>query len=421
MKEFYRHGALVFAGLIAANVLTYVYYATVSRAVGVAAAGLFMSLIAAIMICSLPAAVGGNIVAKMAADARGRGEDGVVTALGIYASLLIVPIALIVAVVEAFGLPALAAFFHAADRGALVLAGISFTFAFTLAVQRAVLQGAGRFGAFVTSNVIEGAGKCVAGLACWSLHAGVRTALGGYAIAAAAATIFNVTRTLRGAAPVRPHLPRAVATRHLIGIALPTAALTAVTFADVVLVRHGLDPYDSGLYAATALFGRAVLTALAFVPTILMPKAAAERAAGRPSVGVLRAAFPLTALGVAGALLVAAFFPRFVLTVIAGKAFVAAAPLVLPYTAAMGALAFAAVFAAYLIALDRTAFALPLALVACVEIGAIAAYHPNVMTVVSIVLAGHCALLACCLVDLLFALRARPAEARVPSAAAGPA
>jgi hypothetical protein len=82
--------------------------------------------------------------------------------------------------------------------------------------------------------------------------------------------------------------------------------------------------------------------------------------------------------------------------------------LVLPYTAAMGALALASVLTSYLIALDRAGFALPLGIVACGEIAAIAVDHPNLETVVSIVLAGHCAMLACCLIDVLLTLRARP-------------
>jgi O-antigen/teichoic acid export membrane protein len=309
-----------------------------------------------------------------------------------------------VAIAATVALPAFMRYFHAPDAFVVVFALVALGLTAVLLLQRAVFQGAGRFGAFVASNAIEAALKAAAGVATWTLHGGLRMALGGYVAATAAAAGFSAAPWIGSIARARAIVPPAFLGRYVLGIAVPTAALSAVSFADVLLVRHSLDAYASGLYAATALFGRAVLTAVQFVPTVLMPRVVAERSAGRSPARLLGVALVVTLAAIAIALLAAALVPRELLTLVAGKAFAAASPLLVTYTLAMGALAGATVLAAYLIALGRGGFVIPLVLVACAEITAIALYHPSAGAVVHVVLAGHCALFACCIPDALLSL-----------------
>jgi O-antigen/teichoic acid export membrane protein len=412
MKSFARQSVLVFCGLIVGNVLTYVYYATVTRSVGVDAAGLFMSLVSAIMIAALPAVIGGNVIAKMAADASSRSELGVVAGLGVAVSLLVLPSAIVVGVAVAIGLPIVERFFHAADAMTVLLAAGALALTVVTVLQRSVLQGAGRFGSFVGSNVVESGVKAGAGLLTWTMHGGLRIAMGGYVVATAAAAAFSATRWIGGPKAVLPAVPARIVVRHLVGIALPAAALTGVSLADVVLVRHSLDAYESGLYAASALFGRAVLGSLQFVPAVLMPRVVSERAAGNSAAPLLFAALAVTAAASTIAALAAALVPDRLLNVVAGHAFVAASPLLLPYTAAMAALAGAAVLVAYLIAVEKTGFAIPLVAVAVMEVAAIAVFHPSAAAVVRVVLVGHCALIACCIPDVVLSLNRGNASAR---------
>src|SRR5205807_5745291 len=87
----------------------------------------------------------------------------------------------------------------------------------------------------------------------------------------------------------------------------------------------------------------------------------------------------------------------------------AAAPLMFPYAVAMSALAVATVLATYLISLNRRGFALPLATICVLEVLAIIFIHPNLKTVVQIVVTGHVTMFACVLLATLFSL-SRPAK-----------
>jgi O-antigen/teichoic acid export membrane protein len=410
MREFLRHGALVFGGLVGANILTYVYYATVARALGVESAGLLMALLASILFLSLPGNVLAVVVAKVAADACARGDREVLKGLGIAATALAVPVALAVACTVALTGPAIARFFHTGDALVVWLAAAGLATTFPLAAQRAVLQGSASFGPFVLSNLIEAAGKVATGLVLlFALHGagGAHVALAGYVVATAVAFGVNAVLTIRGGGSgVLPRLSGRRVRHLVVGVALPMSVLTAMTFADAVLVRHYLSAREAGLYnSAIALVGRAIVTVVQFVPTILLPRAAAEAAAGRSARRYLAAALALTA-GAAGTIVAAvAAFPGTMVVLMAGPAFAGAAPLLAVYAVAMSALAGAIVVATYLIGIDRHGFAVPVAAIGVAEIAAITQFHPDLAAVVRIVLLGHAGAFGCCLTEAIISLR----------------
>jgi membrane protein required for beta-lactamase induction len=95
-----------------------------------------------------------------------------------------------------------------------------------------------------------------------------------------------------------------------------------------------------------------------------------------------------------------------VVTLIAGRAFGEAAPLVLPYVVASGALSIANVVAAYKMGLHRYDFVLPALAVGIVEVLTFAAWHPTLAAAIVVLLVGHIAILC----TTLFRLNA-PADA----------
>jgi O-antigen/teichoic acid export membrane protein len=178
------------------------------------------------------------------------------------------------------------------------------------------------------------------------------------------------------------------------GIGCAVVAVNALLFYDVIVVRHFFPALVAGLYGASALVGRALYTVVSFVPTIVLPKAAARSGAGNRTVTLLAAAVGTAAAIIAGAVAVVALAPQLVVTTLAGKQFASASVLVVPYTAALGALALANIVAMYNIGLRRFAFVTPLCVVAIAEICFVCLWHRSVLMVLTIVLAGHAAAFA---------------------------
>jgi O-antigen/teichoic acid export membrane protein len=92
---------------------------------------------------------------------------------------------------------------------------------------------------------------------------------------------------------------------------------------------------------------------------------------------------------VAIAVVFAGLLPRFVVSVIAGKAFAEAGPLVLLYVTASGCLSLANVVTAYKMGLHRYDFVAPILGVAILEISVLSWWHPSLLAVVAVLTIGH--------------------------------
>ena len=195
-------------------------------------------------------------------------------------------------------------------------------------------------------------------------------------------------------------LDRRLIARVISHVGLGQLTITILAFYDVPLVKHFFDARSVGLYAAASLVGRAVLSAVAFIPVLVLPKATARIAKGLSPIPLLVAALGVAAgfvgLAIAGGL----FAPRLVVTTIAGGAFGEAAALVLWYVLASGALALASVVVAYRIGLHRYGFVVPAMIVAVAEIVTVWVWHPSLVAVVMVLLAGHGCVLAVTLIGI---------------------
>lgn len=380
------HAGITFAGLTVANALGYAFYALVSRALGVESYGTFSSLLAIVLIVSSPAAIAQMIVAKLASDLAFDADrlaglvrlvDRVTLAVSLGTG----------AVLIAAAVP-LARFLHLSDPLLTVLAGCSLCGAVALPFLRGVLQGTSAFRAFALSMVAENLAKALFAPAL-GIAAGLRGAVGGTALgyALAAAYTFLAGRPHRRGEAVPVSL-REIA-RTSAAVALAVFCVNVLLLYDVVLAKRYLDAHTVGLYSAAALASRALYAVIAFVPTVLLPQAAARSARGeRTRILFFQAFGAAFALGVA-AIAFYALFPRLVVVTIAGRSFAGAAEYLVPYVYAIAVASLANVVATYNIARGRMGFVVPLAAVAVGEITAVVLRHRTAADLLQTIVVGH--------------------------------
>jgi O-antigen/teichoic acid export membrane protein len=170
--------------------------------------------------------------------------------------------------------------------------------------------------------------------------------------------------------------------------ALPAAATTLILFAfwnlDVVLVRIMFSPKISGLYALAALLGRIPFLIATAPASALFPETIRIGAAGMRSAAPKR---PLqisltlgTIIAFAAALFIAALAEP-LLIVVGGMTYATAAPVLRVLSFAMAALALLQIVVTYLMASDRHAILLPLALGVAGFVTASAAFSQGPMGV----------------------------------------
>lgn len=390
-----RHGALVFGGVVIANVFNYLYYMLIARQAGVEIYGVVTALTSAMILLLTPGTIGQLIAARLAADLEARRDNAALRTLADVLTNWTTVIAVIVVAVGVLFREAIASFFNLSDSVPVVVATASLGIYAVVVVQRGILQGAHQFGALAVSSSIDPILRVLVGVPL----IGVLGATGGLIGVAAGALIalaysFYIFRAKFGTARAPIALDRALILRVISHVGLGQLTFTVLSFYDVPLIKHSFDARSAGLYAAAALVGRAVVAAVSFVPTLVMPKASERVVVGRSPLPLLWASLGLAALIIGVAVLAAFVAPRFVVTLISGKAFSEAAPLVLPYTVASGALSMANVVAAYKMGLHRYDFVVPCLIIAAAEITVLAMWHPTLQTVVAILAIGQIALLA---------------------------
>jgi O-antigen/teichoic acid export membrane protein len=398
-NDFVVHGSLIFASTTLINICNYGFHLVVSRRLGVTGYGALASLLAALMLATFPAMISTYTVTKYASALHAVRDYAGLRTL-VERTLLFS--ALIAAIACSLGFLArnpLASYLNLPDVRPVVLLTLIVSVQFIFITIRGVLQGVQDFLRFAIATVSEVAGKLVLGVGLVYAGFGVGGALFGYALATTLSLAYTISA-------IYGHLdekrgPLRIEASHLLrttsAIAASTASLAALGFIDVVLVKHYFDPHAAGLYGAVSLVGKALLFVASFVPTILLPKAAARSARGESPLPLLLQAGAATAAFAGIGLGVLCFRSEFTVAMMAGPAFVAAAPYVFPYGCAMALLGATTTVASFKIGVHQFDYVLPLVAIAVAEIVALTFLHRTLSQVVSVVLVAQVAAFICSL------------------------
>jgi O-antigen/teichoic acid export membrane protein len=398
--DFVRHGLIVFASSSVVNLFNYVFHFFMSRRLGVVDYGALASILAGLVIVSVPSAILTMVVVRYAAEFKAVGDNVRLRVLGDRVMVLTTA-AGVVALVLCFLLrSAVAHYLNIDDARAIAAAGLVLAASIVLPAIRGVVQGAQDFRQLALSTALEAWGKVMFGIAFVVAGFGLTGAIVGFACGSLVSLAYTV-RIVRRYAPttaahLRVDLRRLWVTTR--GVALCTFALTSMSFADLLLVKHFFSPQVAGLYGAISLVGKVLLFVVGFVPTIVLPKATARATNGEPALPILLQAFAATFAISGTGLAIIELAPQLVIRTMAGAAFIGAAPYVFPYAIAMTLLAALSLVTAYQIGLARFRFVPVLLATAVGEVVAIQFSHGSLADVIRILLIGHFIALAGCLV-----------------------
>jgi len=410
-SEFVRHGSIVFASSTVVNLFNYVFHFFMSRRLGVVDYGGLASVLAGLVLVSVPSAVLTMVVVRYAAEFKAVSDLPRLRRLGdrVFALTSIVG-------VLAFGACALlrepiARYLNIPDARVVAIAGIVLAVAVILPGVRGVIQGAQDFKRLAVSTALEACCKLIFGIGFVVAGFGLIGAILGYAAGALVSLAYTLV-VVRGYAPasmirLRVDITRLYTTTR--GVALSTFALTSMSFSDLLLVKHFFSPEQAGLYGAISLVGKVLLFVVGFVPTIVLPKATARATHGQPALPILVQALGATVLLSAVGLTVIGVAPSLVIRMMAGSAYLGATPYVLEYSIAMALLAATSLVATYKVGLGRFDFVPGVVTVALGEVIAIQFLHARLEQVIGILVIGN----GVALVAALAGVR-RPVAAAVP-------
>jgi len=392
-NEFIRHGALVFASSQFVNILNYGFHFVLTRKLGVSGYGEMASLVNGLTVISFPSAILMLIVVKFAAELHAADDANRLRTLSerVLFGSCIGAVALFVAGI--IFSPLAARFLHLASTLAVIVTCAIFAITLIMPGARGILQGGQDFWRLRISTGLEGLLKVGLGLSFVAAGYGVVGALGGWLLGSTIGLLYTIVAVRLHWGPLR--VPLYIDFRRVLyasgGIAVATMVSGLMASMDVPLVKHFFSPTTAGLYSGgVALSGKILFFIVGFVATLVLPKAtSAAVRGGNPLPVLFQGAAMMLSLS-AGGLVIFYLFPATVVGVLAGHAYVAAAPYIFPYGLAMSFLAAASLAITYKIGLHRFDFVAPIIFVMLSEIVAINVWHRSIQDVVNILLVGNC-------------------------------
>jgi O-antigen/teichoic acid export membrane protein len=389
--DFFQHGALIFASTTLVNLCNYAFHLLISRKLGVTGYGALASLLAGLMLATIPATIASSTVAKYASALHAVRDTGRLRTLAERVFLFSGLIAGGVCILGFAARNPLAWYLNLPDSRPVLSLTLIVSVQFMFLAIRGILQGVQDFSRFAIATASEVCGKLVLGVTLVYAGFGFAGAMLGYAIASALSLLYTIIAV--HAHINTPRAPLLIGVGRMLrttgGIAVSTASLSSLGFADVVLVKHFFDPHVAGLYGVISLVGKTLLFFVNFVPTIVLPKASARAARGESALPLLaQASVAMICAAVVGLGWIY-LFPSLTIAMMAGPAFTAAAPYVFPYGCAMALLAASTIVASYKIGLHQFNFLLPFVVAAVGELIALQFVHKSLSDVIAVILVGH--------------------------------
>jgi O-antigen/teichoic acid export membrane protein len=419
-SEFFRHGLLVFISSTLVNALGYAFHFAISRRIGVEQYGVLSALNAALMISFVVSQIVSTVVVKYAAEFRATGDDAHLAALTDRLTRYGAAAAVLVILAGLAATRPIAGFLQIANLPAVALCVSIIGVSMWTPALRAIFQGVEDFNVYAISVVVESLGKAVLGIVFVYAGFGVDGAFAGWALGSVIALAYTAW-----AAQVRfrrvPGGKLFIDFRRLVltmaNVSAATLVLTCLSYSDVIVVKHFADPTTAGLYGALSLSGKILLFLVGFVPTIVLPKASRVALSGKSPIGVFVQAlgiiFAMSGTGLAAYY----FFPRLVITALAGGSFAPAAPYVFSYGFSMVLLAGINVIVVYKMGIHRFDFVLPLTLCAVGELVGISVHHGSLADVISVLIVGNAIALVTSAFRVTAPLRSRMGVAASDAAA----
>jgi O-antigen/teichoic acid export membrane protein len=391
---------VLLAGTLTSNVLSYAFFAVLSRTLTGDDLGAVGSLVNLSVLASVPALGLQLVAARLVSRAGSTGPEaddaaGAVIRAVIRASA---GLGLATALVLAALSTVLAHVLHLSPVAVLVLAAAMVPTVLVFAAQGA-LQGSERFARLAVVLAAAGVAKFAAAWVVARTGGGVGAvvvlfALGWAAVAGLALALLpnGAGRLASLGGPGGTGRSRLDRPRHLgrlvAAAVVPTSGLLLLSSLDVLLARHHLAPVASGAYTVGALFEKAAFWGLGFLATLFYP-AMAQRSRRRAALG--RALAVTAGVGAVGVALTAVL-GAWLATLVGGPAYAGLGPGLWRFTTLGVCLALVQVIAYAGVAAASTRMGVAMWVAAAVAVALTSAHHADVDAVVDAMLAVTAAL-----------------------------
>lgn len=379
-----RNSAIVFAGTMTANVLSYLYHLVMGRLLGPAGYGELSSLLSLLYIFTVPLLVAQTVMVKFVSVFKARGEVGQAKSLFIKATKWFAVLSVAGVPVMLLTAPLVTSFLHLPSTLLFTMVYLLLAVSLLSMVSNSILTGYQKFIWVSVMGAVAILVKLLISipLASWFVP--------GVLVAAVIAGFIMYGLYF---IPLRPILssagkPMQLRKRDAFGFAVPTLlaqlGITSLYSTDIILVRHFFSAESAGLYAALAILGKVIFYASSAVPTVLFPIASERTALGGGTKKLIVSAVGAVALISIVITGLYFMFPDIIVGLLFGKAYTSAAGLLGRFGIFLGLFSIANIITIACLAIGKLRIWLIAAAAAIAQITGIVMFHATIEGVITI-------------------------------------
>lgn len=323
-----RNSTIIVAGIIISNILAYIFHIYVGRALGPVDYGLFGALVSLLTILSLPSSAVGSAVTKLTAKLNSHGSYEKIGRLRkimqdkmlIFGSILLLFIVMLSQTI--------ADYLKIDSNLPVIIMGISLFFALISPVNRGVLQGLKKFTVYSWNGILEAAVRLILVIALLALGFGINGSIIAYGLAygIAFAAIFPFIRETE----TKQDQKTETDLQGIYGFALlvffVNLILQLIIYMPTIFIKHFFSSEFTGYWTAALILAKSTLLATGGIMIVMFPEVAGK-SDKKEQKKVFKKALILTLLPSIGIALIFLAVPNFFVTLLYGKAYLGAAPI----------------------------------------------------------------------------------------------
>lgn len=378
--------AIVFAGSFAGSVLNYLFQLLAGRHLSPADYGILTALFSLLYLTGVPGAVLITTATKFASKYKARGDFKAVTASLVWVSKIVCLFGLVLLGLAVVFQNQMAVFLKINDPLLIVSFFGFIALSFLGSAPFGLLQGLLRFKAFSFISFAGPLSKLLLCLGLVSLGWGIWGVVGGLA-ASSLFTLLVLLLLLRKNLEF-PFLDSSFSKGDLLRYIWPTVfillAFNAFYNSDVILVKHFFSPEEAGVYSSVVTMGKIIFFGLSSIGLVMFPMVSEKCERGENYFPVFRKALGLVALGALAAWGIYNLCPDFLVNVLFGNKYAAAAPYLGQFALFMGLYSLVNLLVQFFLSTRQLRIAVPLCVLALAQVAGLWFFHGSLVQVIHV-------------------------------------
>lgn len=382
-----KHSTYIFLATALANIFNLLYHLFMVRNLDVANYGILNSLLAIIMIITIPALTIQMGVAKFVSAFSAKDEWPSIKGMTIRLTKRMGLIGVLIFLLITIFSRGISNYLKLPTTTPVIVMGLVASLAIIVPVVWGVFQGLQKFGALGFNMTLDTGAKLIFGILLVLIGFGATGALSALVVSSVCVILvaYLLLKKIFSTYSDTTGVNLSEIYNYFIPIGLSQLCFMSLTHFNIILVKHFFNPYEAGIYSVSSMAGRIILFLPAAIGIVMFPKSSVQYTLNNPSHDILKKSLIYTALICTFATVIFILFPQILIALFSVKDIGLFIPLSRIFAVSMIFFALLNIVIFHNLATHNLKFLSLLGLFTLLQVGGILLFHKSLSQVLYVV------------------------------------